>query len=203
MSDTSSAAVRKQNSSDPLGLFALLSLDLVLEILYRIPVKSLLTLLKCVSKPFNSFISDPKFAKDHLRLSKIHHRHHNLLISPWAFFSEGKFFLLDSRLTSVFNNNNSTTIVLDMKLNFPLNPSNIHAIIADSCDGIICFNTTDDKFECGDPLLWNPCTTKFNILPPLDFENPSIEIAYTIGYDDQFTRRECWEICKWQRSFGH
>lgn len=129
--------IRKQNLSDPLGLFALLSLDLVLEILYRTPIKSLLT-LNCVSKPFNSFISDPKFANDHLRLSKIHHRHHNLLISPWAFFSEGNFSLLDSRLTSVFNNNNSTTIVPDMKLNFPLNPSNIRAIIADSCDGIIC-----------------------------------------------------------------
>jgi hypothetical protein len=127
MSDTSSVTVRKQKLSNPLGLFALLSLDLVLEILYRIPIKSLLT-LKCVSKPFNSFISDPIFANDHLRLSKIHHRHHNLLISPWAFFSEGNFFLLDSRLTSVFNNN-STTIVPDMKLNFPLNPSNIRAII--------------------------------------------------------------------------
>ncbi|KEH24738.1 putative F-box domain-containing protein [Medicago truncatula] len=177
--------IRKQNLSDPLGLFALLSLDLLLEILYRTPIKSLLT-LNCVSKPFNSFISDPKFANDHLRLSKIHRRHHNLLISPWAFFSEGNFSLLDSRLTSVFNNNNSTTIVPDMKLNFPLNPSNIRAIIADSCDGIICLQTIDDRFDCGDPLLWNPCTTKFNILPSLDFEK-SLQIAYTIGYDAQFT----------------
>jgi hypothetical protein len=39
---SSSTTVRKQNSSDPFGLFALLWLDLFLEILYRLPVKSLL-----------------------------------------------------------------------------------------------------------------------------------------------------------------
>ncbi|MCI54852.1 F-box/kelch-repeat protein, partial [Trifolium medium] len=45
-----------------------LPFDLVSEILCRLPVKLLLQ-LRCLCKSLNSLISDPKFAKKHLRLS--------------------------------------------------------------------------------------------------------------------------------------
>ncbi|MCI53759.1 F-box/kelch-repeat protein, partial [Trifolium medium] len=45
-----------------------LSLDLIEEILCRLPVK-LLVQLRCVCKSWNALISDPKFAKKHLSRS--------------------------------------------------------------------------------------------------------------------------------------
>ncbi|AES92667.1 putative F-box domain-containing protein [Medicago truncatula] len=60
----------RQLSFDAPSLLTLLSLDLLLEILYRLPVKSLM-ILKCVCKPLNALISDPIFAKDHIRFSHI------------------------------------------------------------------------------------------------------------------------------------
>jgi len=122
---------------NPLGLFYLLPLELMLEILYRLAVKSLLT-LKCVCKPLNSIISDPKFTKDHFRLSKT--RHYHLLICPRDFHNEKGFVLFDSWLPSVLNS--ATSTITEMMLNFPLNSCGISRVyITASCDGIICFET--------------------------------------------------------------
>jgi len=144
-----STAVRKQNTSNPLGLFALLLHDLLLDILYRLHVKSLL-ILKCVSKPLNSFISDPKFEKDHFRLSQT--RHYHLLICPCDLFSK-EFLLFDSQIPFVLDN--STGTIPGTKLNYPLSPSDIHASTVESCDGII-FSKMFDRFSNHeDMVVWN------------------------------------------------
>ena len=181
-----STTERKQNSLDSLGLFSLLSPDLVLEILYRLPVKSLLT-LKCVSKPLNSLISDTKFARDHLRLS--HTRHNHLLLCPYLFREREifvfEFFVFDSRLPSIFNNFTST--ISETKLYFPLDTC-FNVSLIDSCDGIICFKTTDYYNRDVKLVIWNPCTRKFKVLPLLENPPPSLTIktSYSFGYD-QFT----------------
>jgi len=165
------------------GMFALLSRDLVLEILYRLPVKSLLT-LKCVCKLLNSIISDPNFAKDHLRLSRTRHYHLAVLCGR-GFFPGKEFLLFDYRLSSVFDNSRiSNTIIPDTMLQFPLNLSIINVIIIDSCDGIICFITYDYNNKHSDLVAWNPSVRKFKILPTL--ENPpkdTFKTGYSIGYD--------------------
>jgi hypothetical protein len=170
-------------------LLTLLSLDLLLEILYKLPVKSL-TKLKCVSKYLNSIISDTKFAKDHLRLS--HTRDYHLVICPtdfiskrkWGLFLRKEFNFFDSSLPYVLNNN--TTAILDTKLNFPLSAYSIIAIIEDSCDGIICFSTQDSNYENHNLVVWNPCTRKFKTLPPLEnlpYSSMSTTFKYNIVYD--------------------
>jgi len=168
-------------------LLTLLSLDLLLEILYKLPVKSLMK-LKCVSKYLNSIISDPKFAKDHLRLS--HTRDYHLVICSPNFISNRKwnlilgkeFYFIDSSLPYVLNN--KTTAIPDTN---PLRANgNILAIIEDSCDGIICFSTRDYNYENFKLVVWNPCTRKFKILPHLEnlpYSSASTTIKYNIVYD--------------------
>jgi len=172
--------MRMRQPINPLGLLYLLPLELMLKILYSLPVKSLLT-LKCVCKPLNSIISDPKFAKDHFRLSKT--RHYHLLICLWDFRNEKGFVLFDSRLSSVLNN--STSTITETMLNFPLNPCGIiHVFIAASCDGIICFETMSTNDHHGNLLFWNIFTRKFKILPPLEnLPYSSFDVVYSIGYD--------------------
>lgn len=98
---------------NPLNILTLLTLDLLLEILYRLPVKSLLK-LKCVCKSLNSIMSDPKFAKDHLRLSQTHHYH--LLICLRGL---SEVLLYDSQLPFILRNSLST--IQESMLKFPLN----------------------------------------------------------------------------------
>jgi len=176
---------RKQNSSYPLGPFALLSLDLLLEILYRVTVKSLL-ILKCVCKPLNSIISDPKFAKDHLRLSQTCHYH--LVACPVRNYLEPEFLLYDYRLPSVqkqhsFFGITTTTYILETMLRFPIDPLKSNVLVINSCNGLICFKTSYEDSN-SDLVVGNPSTGKFKILPPLE-NLPSGKSAtdYNIGYD--------------------
>lgn len=130
-------------------------------------MKSLLV-LKCVSKSLNSLISDPKFVKNHLHLSQT--RPYHLLIRM------SELLLVDSRLPSV------TAIIPDTTHNFRLNPSDNHPIMIDSCDGIICFENRNNNHV--DLVVWNPCTGKFKILPPLEnIPNGKTHTLYSIGYD--------------------
>ncbi|MCI34852.1 F-box/kelch-repeat protein, partial [Trifolium medium] len=49
-----------------------LPFELIVEILSKLPVKSLMQ-FQCVCKSWKSLISDPNFAKKHLRMSTKHH----------------------------------------------------------------------------------------------------------------------------------
>jgi len=139
-------------------------------------VKSL-SKLKCVSKPLNYIISDPKFAKDHLCLSRT--RHYNLLLRLCGLFSE-EFNLFESPLPFVLND--STSTIPWTKLNFPIEPCDNPCIIVDSCDGIICFQTRD--YNHVNLVVINPYTGQFKILPPLEnLHNRATQTIYTIGYD--------------------
>ena len=64
-----------------------LPLDLVEEILCRLPVK-LLFQLRCQSKSFNTLISNPQFAIKHFSMSTMHHHHLTLIFTdratPWS-----------------------------------------------------------------------------------------------------------------------
>jgi hypothetical protein len=174
---------RNQNSSDTLGMFVLLSLDLVLDILYRLPVKSLLT-LKCVCKFLYSIISDPNFAKDHLRLSRTRN-YHLAILCQMCFFSETESLLFDYGLPSVFDSSIiSNTIIPETIIKFHLNPFNSRVVIIDSCDGIICFKMLDQNNKHGDLVAWNPSIRKFKILPPLEnLPKDAFKTGYSIGYD--------------------
>ncbi|XP_058723823.1 F-box/kelch-repeat protein At3g23880-like [Vicia villosa] len=144
-----------------------LPFEIMVEILSRLPVKFLVQ-LQSVCKSWKSLISDPKFAKKHLRVSTT--RHHLLLI--YANPSR-EFALAAYPLASVFTEVTATATQLE----YPLN-NRIEQIV-DSCHGILCF-ALDQHFA----LLWNPSIRKFTQLPSLD--NPKRKESYTIygfGYD--------------------
>ncbi|KAJ1428800.1 F-box-like domain superfamily [Sesbania bispinosa] len=149
-----------------------LPFELVVEILYRLPVKFLLQ-LRCVCKSWKSLISDPKFAKKHLRMSPSHLNRHHLILS---FVNPSREFILQAYpLPSVFN----AVITRATQLEYPLNNRNRFDLIVGSCDGILCF-AMDQRFA----LLWNPSIRKFKKLPSM--ENERREGSYTIygfGYD--------------------
>jgi F-box interacting protein len=138
-------------------------------------VKSLL-ILKCVCKRLNSIISDPKFAKDHLRFSQT--RHYHLVICPISYSLEREFLLYDYRVPSVFDNSKASTM-----LKLPINPYNNNVVIINSCNGIICFKTPDWSYN-SDLVVCNPSTGKFKILPPLEnLPRGKLKTGYNIGYD--------------------
>ncbi|CAJ2652284.1 unnamed protein product [Trifolium pratense] len=149
-----------------------LPFDLVAEILCRLPVNLLLQ-LRYLCKSFNSLISDPKFAKKHLRMSAP--RHHLMVGSRNKLYN--KLCLLDSPLPSVFSTSRRVKLTLT-ELNYPVSLHNGHRLMVCSCDGILCINATRHA------ILWNPSFRNFKILPPLEFEWEYNAIpVYSFGYD--------------------
>ncbi|XP_057418294.1 putative F-box protein At3g16210 [Lotus japonicus] len=149
-----------------------LPFELVVEILCRLPVKSLLQ-FRCVCKSWNSLISgDPKFARKHLRCSPKDFTRHHLI-----FGSTNEFLFTSSPLLSVFDD--AAAIAPSTQFDHPLNNPNPSDFIVGSCDGIVCL-AIDGRF----PLLWNPSTGRFKDLPSL--ENPRLPDMYTVfgfGYN--------------------
>ncbi|XP_039686646.1 F-box/kelch-repeat protein At3g23880 [Medicago truncatula] len=166
--DSSQSLVEETTSALPLPT---LPFDLVAEILCRLPVK-LLIQLRCLCKSINSLISDPKFAKKHLRMSNT--RHHLMLSSNNDL---DELVLFDSPMPSDF----PTFTVNQTQLSYPdcLKIEYDSPLHARSCDGILCFTMYNGP-GVGPPVLWNPSIRTFKILPPLDNKPFS---AYSFGYD--------------------
>ncbi|XP_057447492.1 F-box/kelch-repeat protein At3g23880-like [Lotus japonicus] len=146
--------------------------DLVVEILCRLPVKSLLQ-FRCVCKSWNSLISDPKFAKKHLHCSPANFTRHHLIAS---YLNDSRQLRLKAHpLLSVFD----TVPATAAQLEYPLKKYKINIDqIVGSCNGIVCV-ANHQNFT----LFWNPFTRRFKKSPPL--ENPNI-LGYTVygfGYD--------------------
>jgi F-box interacting protein len=148
-----------------------LPFDLIADILCRLPVKFLLQ-LQCLCKSFHSLISDPKFAKKHLRMSNTRHR---LMLSSTNDLDE--LVLFDSPMPTDF----PTFTINQTQVSYPdcLKIEYDSPLHVRSCDGILCFTMYDGP-GVGPPVLWNPSIRTFKILPPLDNKPFS---AYSFGYD--------------------
>ncbi|KAI5396163.1 F-box/kelch-repeat protein At3g23880 [Lathyrus oleraceus] len=103
-----------------------LPFDVVVEILSRLPVKILMQ-LQCVCKSWKSLISDPKFAKKHLR-----HASQSLVLTV----GELDFVVIANPLSSVFTEATTTTIQVD----YPVKDKDDSAAIVGSCHGILCLS---------------------------------------------------------------
>lgn len=127
--------------------------DLIIEILIRVPARSLLQ-LKCVCKTWKILISDPQFANHHLRTS-----------------TANPSMTQQQRLVTSFISKRSKILSWPFKshLEKPSNPhfkpftfslSNDHRYrILGSCNGLIClYNRTDHHASYGYVQLWNPLT---------------------------------------------
>ncbi|KAL2341217.1 hypothetical protein Fmac_009157 [Flemingia macrophylla] len=147
-----------------------LPFELIAEILQWVPTKRLLQ-LQCTCKSWQSLISDPQFAKKHLRLPPKPAR----LILTFASPTTREFVIRSYPLHNVFD----AAPVGPTELRYPSNRRKRFDLIVGSCDGILCFAVNQSLV-----LLWNPCIRKFKTLPPLN--NQHREGSYTIfgfGYD--------------------
>ncbi|XP_049406429.1 F-box/kelch-repeat protein At3g23880-like [Solanum stenotomum] len=154
--------------------------ELVVEILLKLPIKSLLK-FKCVSKSWLALISSSEFVKTHLRLNANNkeYTHHKVMmrcISNYGFKS--------CSLTSLFNESRVTEA---KDLDYPtksygLERDRYDVFIVGSVNGLICL-VNDDK----ELLLWNPSIRKYKKLP---YPKTSLPLqgdprrAYGFGYDE-------------------
>jgi F-box interacting protein len=161
-----------------------LPFELIIEILWRLPVK-LLMKLKCLCKSWNSLISsDRKFAMKHLRMSRMNPK---LIINFKTHSFDSTRIVYPIR--SFFTNGNGIidSIDCDKSIN-----------IVGSCDGILCLfqqkNSSGKNFIPPSLSLWNPSTGKYNPLPYLDEprlnnddwfvdDYEPTETVYSFGYD--------------------
>ncbi|KEH41874.1 F-box/kelch-repeat protein At3g23880 [Medicago truncatula] len=143
-----------------------LPFDLMVEILCRLPVKSLLR-FRSVCKSWNSLISNnPKFTYKHLHISTTKPK---LVIFTHTETRPRKIIDVTSiELDFIF-----TSTPTQIEFSF------INQLIA-SCDGLICFQVNKSR-----ALLWNPSTTKSKLLPLLDIPLQANDgrTIFTFGYD--------------------
>ncbi|XP_058775988.1 F-box/kelch-repeat protein At3g23880-like [Vicia villosa] len=147
-------------------------LDLVSEILCRLPVKHLLQLC-CVCKSWNSLISlDSNFARKQLSLSTPNKDRHHLIQSSTKYYRE--FLLSHSTISSFFTNDPIVTVN-----QFRHTLKRVLGLHISTCDGILCF-----AIKGSQAVLYNPFTRKSNKLPPLKAPNSrDFQNLYTLVYD--------------------
>ena len=170
--DPSSSSTMEEITLTPTPL-PTLTVDLLVEILCRLPVKLLLQ-LRCVCKSWNHIISHPKFAKKHLSTT----RHLHLVSHSYI---SGKRTLASYPLDSIFTGI-TTNVTKFVEYNQKYPRSELDYIVG-SCHGIVCFV----EYSKNVVLLWNPSIRKFKRLPP--FEMPQVvtffmfRMIYAFGYD--------------------
>ncbi|XP_006358426.1 F-box/kelch-repeat protein At3g23880-like [Solanum tuberosum] len=147
--------------------------ELVIEILLRLPVKSLLK-FRCASKSWFALISSPEFVKTHLSLNanNSEYTRHKVMM-----FERTVYGFRDCSVNSLFNNAFNEANDLDYPRQFPCG-----VYIVGSVNGLICFVSREKEL-----FLWNPSIRKYKKLP-----NPKtkttfgycIKQSYGFGYDE-------------------
>ena len=144
--------------------------EVLLEILHRLPVKSLIQ-FRCVSKSYNSLITSPAFIKSGFTRS---HSDSNKLIVRYL---DVKYHVERYKLIYEDNDNNDSSSSEQIQdLEFPLRSSQDYFQLVGSVNGLFCLRE-ENRF-----ILWNPCIRKFITLP-----NPSVTYCIpcylAIGFD--------------------
>ncbi|GLU15700.1 hypothetical protein SLE2022_321700 [Rubroshorea leprosula] len=134
-----------------------LLLDLIVDILSRLPVKDLLR-FRCVSKTFRSLIDSSDFVKLHLNRSVTSHTNHTLILSKH-----------DLRVADLASLNSFS------RLQHPLMGDDLN--ILGSCNGLLCISNILD-----DMAVWNLSMKKYIILPSLSLGSYDLYV-FGFGYD--------------------
>ena len=155
--------------------------EIVLDILSKLPVKSLLR-FRCVCKPWYSSIANPSYISTHL-LNHNNHHHHGYVIHiprhipvllpsslPGSSHSSGQVCTLTCVRT--YETISEFRVPFTFQSGFPY--------VGGSCNGILCF-TNYTAPGSNVVYLWNPSIRKFKRLPNNQFPN----MIFGIGYDSQ------------------
>ncbi|KAK3204786.1 hypothetical protein Dsin_018832 [Dipteronia sinensis] len=145
--------------------------ELIVDILLRLPVKSLCR-FRCVSKSWLVLINNPRFVKMHLAQT----RRRRLVVSAWSLYSVD--------IETIFSNDDNIAAV---EIDFPrskLNHEIDSLLCIGSCNGLLCVLT-----EPNDLVVYNPCTNECKQIPDFRsrilYEPPSLHgFGYAESIDD-------------------
>ncbi|CAI9770961.1 unnamed protein product [Fraxinus pennsylvanica] len=141
--------------------------DITIEILSRLPVKSLVR-FKCVSKSFYSLISqNSQFQRKHLDQSTRHDLIFNLQHGPEHLFS--------CSLSSLSSDDHDQEGVIELAYPIKVKHSG-YMTVSRSCNGLFCIQDIA-RIVC----IWNPSTRELRRLP--DCPRANDRIACSLGYD--------------------
>ncbi|KAL3849066.1 hypothetical protein ACJIZ3_010948 [Penstemon smallii] len=133
--------------------------DIILEILSRLPVKSLIR-FRCVCKSWNTLPNNSRFITNHFRTFSSIEGSEFLLVSR-------REVTTNKRVVSLMKNDGNDTFV-DQNLQLFLNVEFGHVRLIGPCNGVICLYGFPDNIA-----LWNPMLRDFKILPRSQVPRPS------------------------------
>nr|KYP69876.1 F-box/kelch-repeat protein At3g06240 family [Cajanus cajan] len=139
--------------------------EMIIEILLRLPVKSLVR-FKCVCKSWFVLLSDPRFATSHFELASAR-THTLILIAPSA--SQIRFIDFNAPLHHDF-----ASAVINLSF---LPPNTCYKLqIVGSCRGFLLLNC------CQSLWVWNPSTRVHKKVSPSPIEFTMNAICFTLSY---------------------
>ncbi|XP_060216335.1 F-box/kelch-repeat protein At3g23880-like [Lycium barbarum] len=182
-----------QVSSNPSLKILKLPPELIVEIILRLPVKSLLQ-YRCVSKSWRDLISSHKFIKNHVAISGNNKdcTHHRILW--WEVL---RCNLKNVSLSSLLYVDSVSEIIdSDYPMKYPYIPARRHIAvqIMGSVNGLICLAIEKENF-----FFWNPSLRKFKNFPTAKLKLPagsSYKLMYGFGYDE--IHDDCKVVVGWK-----
>ncbi|XP_021724620.1 F-box protein CPR30-like [Chenopodium quinoa] len=149
-------------------LRAAIPIEIIAEILSRLPVKALLR-FQIVCKSWNSLIKSPNFIKIHLNQTLITNSDRHILLSDTTLqWSELDVDLRRNHLSF-------------SELNHPLKPHKGLQLIG-SCNGVVCISTISKS----EVFLYNPLTNSHRKLPSNPIPVPDLtKMLLGFGYDSK------------------
>ncbi|XP_073031606.1 uncharacterized protein [Primulina eburnea] len=163
-----------------------LPLDIIMEVLVRLPVKSLVR-FSSVSKGWFSLISSPPFVKAHL---KIQTKNDMLIFGSKTFPMDLYSCSLDNAVKDrvsggiIYPIADETLLVHPVRLDFPYFRADDEIWLLGSCNGLVCVLLTPSTM-----VLWNPTMRRSKVLPysganVLDPYSMTYGLAYDELHDD-------------------
>ncbi|KAL2470281.1 F-box/kelch-repeat protein [Abeliophyllum distichum] len=147
--------------------------EIIVEILSRLPVKSLLK-FRCVSKSWLSLISSPQLIKTHLKVSTNdpNFTSHRIMFTT----AYPRFNLKNCTLRSLLYEPLTDAV----SISYPRRHPRRSVWVVGSCNGLICIAINEK-----DLFLWNPSVRKSKKLPNVDVPmGRGFYIVYGFGFDE-------------------
>ncbi|XP_039033093.1 putative F-box protein At3g16210 [Hibiscus syriacus] len=155
---------------------------LVLEILSKLPVKSL-TRFRCVCKPWSSSFETPHFITKHHQ-NNLKNNNLNLLLKHCHGDTSDDIHYFSQLLTEKDQN-----FIVKHNIHLPFFDNFVHApLVLGLCNGILCLV---ERVVGHNVALWNPSTREFKIHPQSTVQRPPGLLEFSsfdcfgFGYDSQ------------------
>ncbi|XP_038688740.1 F-box protein CPR1-like, partial [Tripterygium wilfordii] len=176
--ETSARKSRKLNEA---VMFSSVPLELIPDILLRLPVKPLLR-FRCVSKSWLAEIDGPDFIKSHMRRSIETTANHHLILTEADMVDEWNMNRYPP--TRMFSASLDKGLGQPLKaLSNPLISVKWTTEILGSCNGLLLLQNNGQ-----DLVLWNPFTRRYKTMPTEAIDTPTAprnrhSPTYGFGYD--------------------